>query len=89
MQVEVKDLTLQFFGGSVPDFIRLISPNRAMFSDKHCSEFSSDTANTLDKRLIHLTRLLARQAAREAMGKIVLGTSTNPSKRYFPAVSDG
>lgn len=60
-----------------------------MFSEEHCSEFSSDTADTLDQRLIHLTRLLARQAARETLANIALGTSTNPSKRFCPEVSDG
>lgn len=89
MQIEVKDLTLQFYGGSVRDLILMIWPVRVMLRDETCSEFSSDTADTLDQRLIHLTRLLARQAAREALAEIPLGTSTKTSKRFCPEVSDG
>ena len=89
MQIEVKDLTLQFYGGSVPDFIRLIWPNRAMFSNESFSEVSSATAATLDQRLINLTHLLARLAAREAFAKITAGQPTNRLSKFHSENGDG
>ena len=88
VQIEVKNLTPHFFEGSFPDFIRLIWPNRAMFSNESFSEVSSDTAVTLDQRLINLTYLLARLAAREAFAKITGGQSTNRMPTFQSDISD-
>ena len=59
-----------------------------MFSRDSHAESRSVAADSIDRRLLHLARLLAHQAAREALAETVTDQPTDVRHSIHPEIGD-